>query len=104
MPRDTPYAGVASIFASALARGERPRVFEDGRQRRDFVHVRDVAGANLLALTAPKPYRGALNIASGTPRSVGEMAEALSVAAGHDTSRPVVTGEWRAGDVRHVFA
>jgi dTDP-L-rhamnose 4-epimerase len=104
MPRDTPYAGVASIFASALARGERPRVFEDGRQRRDFVHVRDVARANQLALAAPEPYRGALNVASGTPRTVGEMAAALAVAAGHPSSYPVVTGEWRAGDVRHVFA
>src|SRR5215203_7150532 len=50
MPRDTPYAGVASIFRSSLATGRAPRVFEDGRQRRDFVHVRDVAAANVLAL------------------------------------------------------
>jgi dTDP-L-rhamnose 4-epimerase len=104
MPRDTPYAGVASIFASALARGERPRVFEDGRQRRDFVHVRDVARANRLALRVPEPYSGPLNIASGTPRTVGEMAEALAAAGGDGSPRPVVTGDWRAGDVRHVFA
>jgi dTDP-L-rhamnose 4-epimerase len=104
MPRDTPYAGVASIFASALARGEAPRVFEDGAQLRDFVHVRDVARANVLALTAPDPYRGALNIASGAPRSVGEMARTLADVSGSDAPRPVVTGEWRAGDVRHVFA
>ena len=96
--------GVASIFASALARGEPPRVFEDGRQLRDFVHVRDVARVNVLALTAPEPYRGALNVASGIPRSVGEMADALVAAAGDDAPPPVITGEWRAGDVRHVFA
>jgi dTDP-L-rhamnose 4-epimerase len=104
MPRDTPYSGVAAIFMSALARGEPPRVFEDGRQLRDFVHVRDVARANLLALAADEPYRGALNVASGTPRSVGEMAAALAQASGDDAPRPLVTGGWRAGDVRHVFA
>src|SRR4029453_17822205 len=53
MPRDTPYAGVAAIFLSALDRGEPPRVFEDGRQRRDFVHVRDVASATAAALLIP---------------------------------------------------
>ena len=81
MPRDTPYAGVASIFASALAAGGAPRVFEDGGQLRDFVHVRDVARANVLALTAPEPVPGAFNVASGTPRSIGEMARALHAAA-----------------------
>jgi dTDP-L-rhamnose 4-epimerase len=103
MPRDTPYAGVASIFRSALEGGRAPRVFEDGGQRRDFVHVRDVAEANLLALLSPEPVPGAFNVASGTPRTVLDMAEALARAFGHD-SAPEVTGEWRAGDVRHVFA
>ncbi|MEA2283756.1 MAG: dTDP-L-rhamnose 4-epimerase, partial [Solirubrobacteraceae bacterium] len=103
MPRDTPYAGVASIFRSACAAGRAPRVFEDGGQRRDFVHVRDVAEANVLALTAPEPVRGAFNVASGTPRTVLDMAQALSRAFGGEQP-PQVTGEWRAGDVRHVFA
>ena len=53
MPRDTPYSGVAAIFRSCLEGGEAPRVFEDGGQRRDFVHVRDVAEGNVLALAAP---------------------------------------------------
>jgi dTDP-L-rhamnose 4-epimerase len=101
MPRDTPYAGVASIFRSALAAGEAPRVFEDGGQRRDFVHVRDVARANVLALTGP--VTGTFNVASGTPRTVLGMARALTRAVAPDRE-PVVTGEWRAGDVRHVFA
>jgi dTDP-L-rhamnose 4-epimerase len=101
MPRDTPYAGVASIFRSSLAAGRAPRVFEDGAQRRDFVHVRDVAAANLRALEAGTP--GAFNVASGTPRSVGEMAAALARAVDPRLA-PEVTGEWRAGDVRHVFA
>jgi len=105
MPRDTPYAGVASIFRSALAAGRAPRVFEDGGQRRDFVHVRDVARANVLALTAPEPVRGAFNIASGSPHTVLEMARALATACGAPPeAEPVVTGEWRAGDVRHIVA
>jgi dTDP-L-rhamnose 4-epimerase len=101
MPRDTPYAGVASIFRSALAGGGAPAVFEDGGQLRDFVHVRDVARANVIALTAGEP--GAYNVASGTPRTVLEMAGALCRAFDGDR-RPSVTGEWRGGDVRHVFA
>jgi dTDP-L-rhamnose 4-epimerase len=104
MPRDTPYAGVAAIFASQLAAGKAPRVFEDGAQLRDFVHVRDVARANVLALTADEPVRGAFNIASGRPRSVGEMAAALVDAAGPGAPGPITTGEFRLGDVRHVFA
>lgn len=104
MPRDTPYAGVASIFRSALAAGRKPQVFEDGAQRRDFVHVRDVAHANVLALTASEPVPGAFNVASGTPRTVGDMAAALADAAGPEAPRPEVTGGYRLGDVRHVFA
>ncbi|MEU7058048.1 NAD-dependent epimerase/dehydratase family protein [Streptomyces sp. NPDC046197] len=104
MPRDTPYAGVASFFRSALARSEAPRVFEDGRQRRDFVHVRDVAAANVVALAAEAPP-GVLttyNTGSGEPRTVGEMARALAAAYGGP--EPVVTGEYRLGDVRHITA
>lgn len=104
MPRDTPYAGVASIFRSALARGDAPRVFEDGGQRRDFVHVRDVARANVLALTHPTGYDGALNVASGTPHTVLEMAEVLAAAFGAGAPWPEVVGGYRLGDVRHVFA
>ncbi|MCB5183287.1 NAD-dependent epimerase/dehydratase family protein [Streptomyces antimicrobicus] len=107
MPRDTPYAGVASFFRSALARGEAPRVFEDGHQRRDFVHVRDVARANVAALeaTAPGPGDGlhtAYNVGSGDPRTVGEMAATLARA--HGGPAPLVTGEFRLGDVRHITA
>jgi len=103
MPRDTPYAGVASIFRSALEAGTTARVFEDGGQRRDFVHVRDVAHANVLALTAPRPVPGAFNVCSGQPHTILEMASAL-VAAHPGAPPPEVTGEFRLGDVRHVFA
>jgi dTDP-L-rhamnose 4-epimerase len=116
MPRDTPYSGVAAIFRSCLENGVPPRVFEDGGQRRDFVHVRDVAQANLLALEAAgravtgTDHAGAspgalrcYNVASGEPHTVGEMAAALSAAFGGGLE-PVVTGEYRLGDVRHVVA
>jgi dTDP-L-rhamnose 4-epimerase len=101
MPRDTPYAGVASIFASALRAGRAPQVFEDGRQLRDFVHVRDAARANLLALAAPP---GTFNVCSGTPRSVGDLARTLWARHGDGAPPPRVTGRYRLGDVRHVFA
>jgi dTDP-L-rhamnose 4-epimerase len=104
MPRDTPYAGVAAIFASALRAGNAPRVFEDGRQMRDFVHVRDVARANVLALLAPEPVQGAFNVCSGTPRSVLDLGLALRAAHGGDAPDVEVTGDYRLGDVRHVFA
>ncbi len=104
MPRDTPYAGVAAIFRSALEDGRAPRVLEDGRQRRDFVHVRDVARANRLALTAERPVTGALNIASGTPLTVLDLAHALTAATGDGAPAPEVVGGYRLGDVRHVFA
>jgi dTDP-L-rhamnose 4-epimerase len=102
MPRNTPYAGVASIFYSALAEGRPPRVMEDGRQRRDFVHVADVARANLLALTAPAAEFVAVNVCSGEPHTVGDLAEALATAMGGPA--PVVVGGARPGDVRHVVA
>ncbi len=104
MPRDTPYAGVASIFASSLAGSRAPRVFEDGGQTRDFVHVRDVARANVLALTAEEAVPGAFNVCSGQARTVGEMARALHAAYAEGAPDPVITGEYRLGDVRHVFA
>ena len=104
MPRDTPYAGVAAIFRSALQRGAAPEVFEDGMQARDFVHVSDVARANVLALCADPPVEGALNVASGEAHTVGDMAAALADAFGPGAPRPRVTGGWRVGDVRHILA
>jgi dTDP-L-rhamnose 4-epimerase len=101
MPRDTPYSGVAAIFRSSLAAGQAPQVFEDGGQRRDFVHVTDVAAANLAALSAAPGFR-AYNVASGEPVTIGEVAGVLADAV--DGPRPVVTGRFRLGDVRHVVA
>lgn len=106
MPQNTPYAGVGSLFRSALERGEAPRVFEDGGQRRDFVHVRDVAAANLAAIegtadAAAGSFR-AYNVGSGTVHTIGDLATSLSRHAGGPA--PVVTGEFRLGDVRHITA
>jgi dTDP-L-rhamnose 4-epimerase len=100
-PVDTPYAGVASIFRSAVARGEAPVVFEDGGQTRDCVHVADVARANVAALTIPIPYDGPLNIASGVPRTVLDLAHAACDGTG---LAPTVVGGGRLGDVRHIVA
>ncbi len=101
MPRNTPYAGVASIFRSAYERGEAPQVLEDGGQRRDFVHVTDIAHANVLALTADEPVSGAFNVCSGTPRTILDMAKALRTSG---APAPMVVGGYRVGDIRHVFA
>ena len=100
-PLHTPYAGVTSIFRSAVASGVPPTVLEDGGQTRDFVHMRDVARANVLALTTAEPYDGALNIASGTPRTVLDLAAAVTAGTGLE---PKVVGGGRLGDVRHVVA
>jgi dTDP-L-rhamnose 4-epimerase len=104
MPQNTPYAGVASLFRSSLVRGEAPVVLEDGRQRRDFVHVHDVARANVLALRTDGPPADLtpVNVCSGTPHTVGELAEELARAC--DGPAPRVVGGARTADVRHVVA
>jgi dTDP-L-rhamnose 4-epimerase len=110
MPRDTPYAGVASLFRSALARGQAPRVFEDGAQRRSFVHVRDVAAANILAAESlypapgpgPGPHFRAYNVGADDTHTIGDVAVALSSFSGGPA--PVTTGQYRLGDVRHITA
>jgi dTDP-L-rhamnose 4-epimerase len=105
MPRDTPYSGVAAIFRSCLENGVPPLVFEDGGQRRDFVHVRDVAWCNVLALGLGLADRAlaAYNVASGTPHTVGEMAATRATEFGGQVE-PKVTGDYRLGDVRHIVA
>lgn len=111
MPRDTPYAGVAAIFRSSLAHGAAPHVFEDGGQRRDFVHVDDIAAAVTAAAaqgitggppSGPIGSLVALNVGSGTVTTVGNLAEGLARVMGGPP--PVVTGQYRVGDVRHITA
>ena len=103
MPRDTPYSGVAAIFRSALEKGQPPRVFEDGGQMRDFVHVDDVAAANVAAASAAGEGFSAFNVCSGRPISILQVATALCEARDGSVA-PVVTGQYRSGDVRHIVA
>jgi len=107
MPRDTPYSGVAAMFRSSLERGEPPQVFEDGGQMRDFVHVADVARANLAALRAvlddATPPYAAYNVASGHPVTILDVARLVGAGTEHPVE-PEVTGGYRLGDVRHVVA
>jgi dTDP-L-rhamnose 4-epimerase len=105
MPRDTPYSGVAAMFRSSLERGEAPQVYEDGGQARDFVHVDDIARANLRAVEAvgvrdPGSF-AAYNVASGRPVTIRQVASLVGETFG---IAPVVTGGYRLGDVRHVVA
>ncbi|MBB3605239.1 dTDP-L-rhamnose 4-epimerase [Mycolicibacterium sp. BK556] len=102
MPRDTPYSGVAAIFRSSLEKGEPPRVYEDGGQMRDFVHVDDVAAANVAAIQSDAGGFLAANVCSGKPISIMTVATRLCEARGG--AAPVVTGQYRSGDVRHIVA
>ena len=102
MPRDTPYSGVAAIFRSSLEHGEAPKVFEDGGQMRDFIHVEDVAAANVAAVRSEAGGFLAANVCSGRPISIMEVATRLCEARGGPA--PVVTGQYRSGDVRHIVA
>ncbi|GLW63950.1 UDP-glucose 4-epimerase [Actinomadura rubrobrunea] len=95
------YTGVSGSFHGAVVTGRPPRVFEDGRSRRDFVHVDDAASANVLALRHAAAGFRAYNVGSGTPHTIYEVARTLSEAAG--APEPVVTGEYRVADMRHIY-
>src|SRR5215471_7377793 len=98
-----PYTGVAAIFASRLLNRKPPLVFEDGLQMRDFVSVQDVVQANLLAMERSAADGVALNIGSGEPISIHEVA--LSLAEALDVPIAAeLTGKYRAGDIRHCYA
>jgi dTDP-L-rhamnose 4-epimerase len=99
-----PYTGALAIFASRLLNGHRPLLFEDGGQRRDFVHVSDVARACRLALEVEGAAGQVLNVGSGRSLTVLEVARAMASALGRGEIEPEVTGSHRAGDIRHCFA
>lgn len=98
-----PYTGVAAIFASRLLNNRAPLVFEDGRQRRDFVSVHDVVQANILAMERDQANGMALNVGSGEPVTIQQVAHVLAVALGSKVPAEI-TGKYRAGDIRHCFA
>ncbi len=99
-----PYTGVLAIFASRLLNGRSPLVFEDGRQRRDFVSVHDVARATALALDAEKAAGSVVNVGSGRSIDVNEVASRLATVLGREGIAPEVTEKFRVGDIRHCFA
>lgn len=98
-----PYTGVLAIFAARLLNGRPPLVFEDGRQRRDFVHVYDVARACRLALEA-EHTQDVFNVGSGQSRTILSVAQDLADVMGRRDIAPELTRKYRAGDIRHCFA
>src|SRR5690606_7534441 len=99
-----PYTGVMAIFASRCLRGRSPVVFEDGRQKRDFVSVHDVAHACKLALEVPGDVNTVVNIGSGRPITILEVARLIGTLVSERQNEPLVTGQYRSGDIRHCFA
>ncbi|MFL6734378.1 MAG: SDR family NAD(P)-dependent oxidoreductase [Sphingomicrobium sp.] len=98
-----PYTGVLAIFSSRLTNGQRPMIFEDGEQRRDFVYVGDVARAFAEALVRPEANGEVFNIGSGQDRSVSDVARSIARAMGKNTVEPEIVGKSRIGDIRHCF-
>ncbi|WP_046862194.1 SDR family NAD(P)-dependent oxidoreductase [Microvirga massiliensis] len=98
-----PYTGVLAIFASRLHNGQPPIIFEDGEQRRDFVHVEDVAEAFVLGLEHERAPGGVFNVGSGEDRSVSEVARLLASAMDRPIA-PEIAGKARVGDIRHCIA
>ena len=99
-----PYTGVLAIFAARLLNSARPQVFEDGEQRRDFVHVKDVADGFLLALDHEAAPGGVFNIGSGEPVSINEIARRIAAAMDRAHLVPEILHKARTGDIRHCFA
>ncbi|HEY9643479.1 MAG TPA: NAD-dependent epimerase/dehydratase family protein [Coleofasciculaceae cyanobacterium] len=99
-----PYTGVLAIFASRLLNRKPPLIFEDGYQQRDFVSVYDVVQACRLALEVPQAAGQVFNIGSGRQYTIQEIAEQMAKVLGLEAIQPEITGQYRAGDIRHCFA
>jgi dTDP-L-rhamnose 4-epimerase len=98
-----PYTGVAAIFASRLLNDRAPVVFEDGEQTRDFIDVRDIARCCTLALEGNGADGRTLNVGTGLPTSINEVARVIAQGLGKGLE-PEIRNEFRAGDIRHCFA
>ena len=99
-----PYTGVLAIFASRLLNDNPPMIFEDGKQKRDFIHVRDVARAIRLAMEKPEADGEVFNVGSGNKYTILEIADKLAEVMGKENIKAEVTGKYRVGDIRHCFA
>src|SRR5690606_38798490 len=99
-----PYTGVLAIFSSRYLNNKAPMIFEDGLQRRDFVHVHDVAQACQLALEKDAAAGEVFNVGSGCSYSVREIAEKAGKVLGKSGIEPEITGQYRVGDIRHCYA
>jgi dTDP-L-rhamnose 4-epimerase len=97
-----PYTGVCSIFSTRILNGKPPVIYEDGLQTRDFVFVEDVAAANLLVAEHPDAVGQVYNVGTGRATTMLDFARALASAYGRDV-QPVLPGEFRPGDFRHLF-
>lgn len=98
-----PYTGVCSIFSTQIANNKAPVVFEDGLQTRDFVHVSDVVQACLLVMNHEGANGRTLNVGTGRGVTIAEVARLLCALLG-DKVKPVISGKYRIGDVRHIVA
>jgi dTDP-L-rhamnose 4-epimerase len=98
-----PYTGVAAIFSSRILNNKPPLIFEDGLQSRDFIHVKDIVQANLLALEKDNADYEALNVGTGVPTSILTLARLLMKKLDFE-GEPVILGKYRIGDIRHCYA
>ena len=98
-----PYTGVAAVFASRMLNGQQPIIFEDGEQMRDFVHIKDIVRANLLAMERHESNGEVINVGTGKPITIRQVAGLLARSIGRDV-QPVISNKYRAGDVRHCYA
>jgi dTDP-L-rhamnose 4-epimerase len=98
-----PYTGVAAVFASRMLNGQQPMIFEDGEQMRDFVHVKDIVRANILAMEKPASNGEVINVGTGKPITIRQVADILARSLGKEVT-PIISNKCRVGDVRHCYA